>query len=316
MGYSIDPRCPLVLLVGRMDYWRWRLSLLVLLVGPYGLFESQATTPSQVFTTHHIDTDHEAAQEAAVRAVGEQLADVREARRCRPSVLALDDGRRQFICPFHAGKLWCNEVEPSPKLRDGAEFVELPAGTTKCCNGTFMAPLSELARIGHQEPAYFSPEHVTVYSNRIPVEGRFGTDQQKGAYAPRSCRAPRLEPHALASLIFDAIGNLQLTINAEIKELYELIDNYNTPADSKPADGEPADRTSAAGESAHSESADGEPADHTSAAGESAHSEPADHEQMGSADPLNAGIEPRHETTIDNSPDRDHRAPTPPRAPP
>ena len=72
-----------------MDYWRWRLSLLVLLVGPYGLFESQATTPSQVFTTHHIDTDHEAAQEAAVRAVGEQFADVREARRCRPSVLAL-----------------------------------------------------------------------------------------------------------------------------------------------------------------------------------------------------------------------------------
>lgn len=167
MGYSIDPRCPLVLLVGRMDYWRWRLSLLVLLVGPYGLFESQATTPSQVFTTHHIDTDHEAAQEAAVRAVGEQLADVREARRCRPSVLALDDGRRRFVCPFHAGKLWCNEVEPSPKLRDGAEFVES-----------------------------------------------------------------------------------------------------------------------------------------------------ADNEQMGSADPLTAGLEPRHETTIDDSPDRDHRASTPPRAPP
>ena len=56
--------------------------------GAYGLFESQATTPSQVFTTHHIDTDHEAAQEAAVRAVGEQLADVRETRTCWPSVLA------------------------------------------------------------------------------------------------------------------------------------------------------------------------------------------------------------------------------------
>ena len=63
-----------------------------------------------------------------------------------------DDGRRQFICPFHAGKLWCNEVPPSPKLRDGAEFVELPAGTTKCCNGTFIASLEDLVRVGHQEP--------------------------------------------------------------------------------------------------------------------------------------------------------------------
>ena len=106
----------------------------------------------------------------------------------------LHDGRIRFTCPFHAGKLWCNEIEPAPKLRDGAEFTTLPTGTTKCCNGTFIASLEDLVRIGHQEPAYLSPEHVEVYAQRIPVEGRFGIDQEKGAYAPRSCRAARLEP--------------------------------------------------------------------------------------------------------------------------
>ena len=218
-----------------------------------------------------------------------------------------DDGRRQFICPFHAGKLWCNEVPQSRKLRDGAEFVDLPAGTTKCCNGTFIASLSDLVRIGHQEPAYFSPEHAEVYAQRIPVEGRFGTDQQKGAYAPRSCRAPRLEPHAIASLIVDAVGNLQITMNKEIEELYDLVDNYSTPADTKPTDHTPA-------EPADSEPPDGESASHTPA--EPADSERADNEQKGSPPPLTAGTEPPHETTTDNSPDRDHRAPTPPRAPP
>ena len=49
---------------------------------------------------------------------------------------------------------------------------------------------------------------------------------------------------------------------------------------------------------------------------ESAASEGVDNEQQGSPDPLTAGTEPPHETTIDNSPDRDHRAPTLPRAPP
>ena len=74
------------------------------------------------------------------------------------------------------------------------------------------------------EPAYFSPEHAEVYAQCIPVEGRFGTDQEDGAYAPRSGRTPRLELHAIASLIFDAIGNLQITMNKEIEELYELVD--------------------------------------------------------------------------------------------
>ena len=262
-----------------------------------------------------------------------------------------DDGRRQFICPFHAGKLWCNEVPPSPKLRDGAKFVELPAGTTKCCNGTFIATRKHLVKIGHQEPVYFSPEHAEVYVHRIPVEGRFGTDQQKGAYEPRSCRAPLLEAHAIASLVFDAIGNLQLTMNKEIEELYELIDNYGTPtepadtepadtepasagptdggladtepADIEPADIEPADIEPADIEPADIEPADTEPADIEPADTEPADTEPADTEpasagptdggpadkkQDNSTAPLTAVLGPRYETTIGNSPERDHRA--------
>ena len=237
-----------------------------------------------------------------------------------------DDGRRQFICAFHAGKLWCNEVPPSPKLRDGAKFVELPAGTTKCCNGTFIATRKHLVKIGHQEPVYFSPEHAEVYVQRIPVEGRFGTDQQKGAYEPRSCRAPLLEAHAIASLVFDAIGNLQITMNKEIEELYELIDNYDTPtepADIEPADIEPADIEPADIEPADIEPADIEPADIEPADTEPADTEPADTEpasagptdggpadkkQDNSTAPLTAVLGPRYETTIGNSPERDHRA--------
>ena len=155
---------------------------------------------------------------------------IKKRRRWRYDIYGrFPDGRLRFICPFHAGKLWCDEIPPSPKVRDGAKHVDLPVGTTKCCNGTFTASLKDLVRIGHQEPPYFSTAHAKVYNTRIPVEGRFGIDQERGAYAPRSCRAPLLEPHALASLIFDAIGNLQLTMNKEIEELYEIIDNYQPP---------------------------------------------------------------------------------------
>ena len=164
--------------------------------------------------------------------------------------------------------------------------MELPAGTTKCCNGTFIATRKDLVKIGHQEPVYFSPAHAEVYVHRNPVEGRFGTDQQKGAYEPRSCRAPLLQAHAIASLVFDAIGNLQLTMNKEIEELYELIDNYGTPTE--PADTEPAD----------TEPADTEPAD----------TEPADKKQDNSKALPTAVLGPRYETTIGNSPERDHRA--------
>ena len=167
---------------------------------------------------------------------------IKKRRRWRYDIYGrLPDGRLRFICPFHAGKLWCDEIPPSSKLRDGAKHVALPVGTTKCCNGTFTAPLRDLVKIGHQEPPYFSAAHARVYNTRIPVEGRFGIDQERGAYAPRSCRAPRLVPHALASFVFDAIGNLQLTMNKEIEELYEIIDNYQPPTNSEPSMGRPDD---------------------------------------------------------------------------
>lgn len=186
------------------------------LTPPEGYFALDEKPPKDGET----DEEREAREERNAQRAEMRAEWLTERRRWKYDIhRRFDDGRLQFICPFHAGKLWCNEVPPSPKLRDGAEFVVLPAGTTKCCNGTFIASLADLVRIGHQEPAYLSLEHIKVYAQRIPVEGRFGTDQENGAYAPRSCRAARLEPHAIASLIFDAIGNLQITMNKEIDEL-------------------------------------------------------------------------------------------------
>ncbi len=270
---------------------------------------------------------------------------IKKRRRWRYDIYGrLPDGRLRFICPFHAGKLWCDEIPPSSKLRDGAKHVALPVGTTKCCNGTFTAPLRDLVKIGHQEPPYFSAAHARVYNTRIPVEGRFGIDQERGAYAPRSCRAPRLVPHALASFVFDAIGNLQLTMNKEIEELYEIIDNYQPPTNSEPSmdrpddDDGPTDDTGSAEESADDAGlidGDGsaeESADDTGSADESADDDgpidsdgPADesaddggsgNEQARLVDSPRASPEPQHATDIDNSPDRDRRASAPPRAPP
>ena len=274
------------------------------LVLPEGYFTLDEKPPKDKDET---DDEREAREERNTQRAKDRADWLADRRRWKYDIhQRLDDGRLQFICPFHAGKLWCNQVPPSPKLRDGAEFVTLPAGTTKCCNGTFIASLEDLVRVGHQEPAYFSPEHAEVYAQRIPVEGRFGTDQEKGAHAPRSCRAARLEPHAIASLIFDAIGNIQITMNKEIEELYELVDNYRTPADTNAADANTSDHTPA-------EPTDGEAADHAPAG-------PADgkagHAQNNLTVPLNAVLGPRYETTISGNLDTNNRAPTPPRAPP
>lgn len=268
---------------------------------------------------------------------------IKKRRRWKYDIHArLKDGRVQFICPFCAGKLWCDEIPPSPKLRDSAKHVELPVGTTKCCNGTFIAPLRDLVRIGHQEPPYFSAAHAEVYTTRIPVEGRFGIDQERGAYAPRSCRAPRLEPHALASLIFDAIGNLQLTMNKEIEELYEIIDNYQPPTNNKPSNNRTSDNTGSAQQpgdgdapddgSSHNDGSVQEPGNGIAPADESADSagsaeepgdgaEPTDNEaarneQTRFVGPPTAGPAPQHAINVDNGPSTDKRAAAPPRAPP
>ena len=103
--------------------------------------------------------------------------------------------------------------------------------------------------------------------------------------------------HALASLIFDAVGNLQLTMNKEIDEIYELVDNYQAPAE--PANSKPADRDSASVTPA-----------------EPANGERADNGHHNSTTPLTAVLGPQYETTTDNNGDGAQHAPTPPRAPP
>ena len=118
------------------------------------------------------------------------------------------------------------------------------------------------------------------------------------AYAPRSCRAARLEPHALASLIFDAVGNLQLTMNKEIDEIYDMVDNYRAPA-------EPANNT----EPADSDSANATPA-------EPVNGERAENAHNNSRIPLTAVLGPQYGITIKDNGDGAQHAPTPPRAPP
>ena len=148
--------------------------------------KSCLTPPPEYFTLDEKPADDETEHQRQAREErNEHRARVRSAwladrRRWKYDIHEyLDDGRLRFICPFHAGKLWCNEMPPSPKLRDGAEFTELPTGATKCCNGTFIASLEDPVRIGHQEPAYFSPEHAEVYAQRIPSRPASGSTRRR-----------------------------------------------------------------------------------------------------------------------------------------
>ena len=178
--------------------------------------KSHITPPQEYFALDEKPKDDETEDEREAREDrNEQRANTRsewltERHRWKYDIhQRLDHGRQHVHLPIPRRQAVVQRgAAHAPKLRDGAKFVKLPADTTTCCNGTFIATRKHLVKIGHQEPAYFSPEHAEVYVQRIPVEGRFGTDQQKGAYEPRSCRAPLLEAHAIAALVFDAIGNL------------------------------------------------------------------------------------------------------------
>lgn len=90
-------------------------------------------------------------------------------------------------------------------------------------------------------------------------------------------------------------------MNKEIDELYELIDNYRGPTTGEHTEDQPADDELDA-----DDRSEGNPAD----------PDPGHNEHTSPAAPPTARQEPRRETTVDNNPDRDHRAPAPPRAPP
>ena len=77
-----------------------------------------------------------------------------------------------------------------------------------------------------QSPAYGTPAHTRIMNQRNAVESPFGTARAKGGLEPGSCKAARLEPHALAALMVFVVMNLQTTMNQEIKEVQDLLKRH------------------------------------------------------------------------------------------
>ena len=155
-------------------------------------------------------------------------------------------GKIRVRCPYCAGKLFDPNLPASPRLRANAIPAPLPAGVTQCCPGTCTLTVEDLPTF--QTPAYGTPAHTKIMNQRNAVESPFGTARDKGGLEPGTCRAARLEAHALAALMTFVVMNLQTTMDQEIKEVQDLLKRHRQhqaihtqPADA-PTDGiEPAD---------------------------------------------------------------------------
>ena len=154
-------------------------------------------------------------------------------------------GKTRLRCPFCAGKLFDPRLPASPRLRANALPVELPASVTECCPGTCTVTVEDLPTF--QTPAYGTPEHTKIMNQRNAVESPFGIARGKGGLEPGTCKAARLEPHALAALMTFVVMNLQTTMDQEIKEVQDLLKRHrqqqaiHAQAADAPADGvEPA----------------------------------------------------------------------------
>ena len=155
-------------------------------------------------------------------------------------------GKIRLRCPFCAGKLFDPRLPASSRLRANALPVQLPAGVTECCPGTCTVTVKDLPTF--QTPVCGTPEHTKIMNQRNAVESPFGTARDKGGLEPGTCKAARLEAHALAALMTFTVMNLQTTMDQEIKEVQDLLKRHrqqqaiHTQATDAPADGaEPAD---------------------------------------------------------------------------
>ena len=77
-----------------------------------------------------------------------------------------------------------------------------------------------------QTPAYGTPAHTKIMNQRNAVESPFGTAKDKGGLEPGTCKAARLEAHALAALMTFVVMNLQTTMDQEIREVQELLKRH------------------------------------------------------------------------------------------
>ena len=142
-------------------------------------------------------------------------------------------------CPNCAGKIYDVEgrVPPSSRLRGDATPVEFPKHVTECCGGTITVTLEDLPTF--QSPAYGTHGHTKIMNQRNAVESPFGTARDKGGLEPGTCKAARLEAHALSALMTFVVMNLQTTMDQEIKEVQQLLKRHRQQQAAHPQGADP-----------------------------------------------------------------------------
>jgi hypothetical protein len=95
------------------------------------------------------------------------------------------DGGTRWICPFHAGRLKCRSIRQT-KVKASAPLVTLPAGVTRCCEGTLQVSAEYL----NLAIPYGTSAHSKAYGRRTLVET--GNSYFGGSYIDLSRTYSRL----------------------------------------------------------------------------------------------------------------------------
>lgn len=164
-------------------------------------------------------------------------------------------GNIRLRCPHCAGKIFdaAGRLPASPRQRGNAVPADFPDDVTECCPGTITVSIKDFPTF--QNPAYGTPAHTKIMNQRNAVESPYGTARDKGGLEPGSCKAARLEAHALAALMTFVVMNLQTTMDQEIRDVQDLLKRHrqqqaiHAQAADAPADeAEPADALETADE--------------------------------------------------------------------
>ena len=119
----------------------------------------------------------------------------------------LPDGRKQFRCPQHAGKV-VTTAKTRGRGRPPANVVTLgvdPEEYEWCCEGSVVLGVEDLDTF--QQIPYGTTAHAKSYGRRNQIENVFSIARASGGFTPHSCRARGLGAHLIPALTIAIASN-------------------------------------------------------------------------------------------------------------
>ena len=118
------------------------------------------------------------------------------------------DGRIQFQCPQHAGRVNTTAKTKGKRQRPVEETpkLNLDKSDTKCCEGSVTLTAEQLDT--YQQIPYGTTAHQHSYSRRNQVENSYSILRDRNGLTPHYCRARGLGAHRMAVLALCVANNL------------------------------------------------------------------------------------------------------------